>query len=67
MKSKGMIPNAPNIAMISPKKGNIAPSIVAVMTDKDREINLGTMLRVENWSDLASPNFFSNNSLVGWR
>lgn len=48
MKSKGMIPNAPNSAKMSPKKGNIAARKVAIITDNERKINLGTTLRMEN-------------------
>jgi hypothetical protein len=48
MKSRGMNPNAPITALISPKKGNIAAIAVAMITDNDRETNLGTTLRMEN-------------------
>lgn len=48
MKSRGMQPNAPIKALMSPKKGNIAATVVAITTNNDREINLGTTLRMEN-------------------
>jgi hypothetical protein len=48
MKSKGMHPNAPNNAMMSPKKGSMAAKNVALITDNDRKINLGITLRMEN-------------------
>lgn len=65
MKSKGMHPNDPNSAMMSPKKGNIAAKNVAMVTDNDRKINLGTTLRMENWSIFGLANHFSNTSFVG--
>lgn len=48
MKSKGMHPNAPNTAMMSPKKGSIAAINVAVITESDRNISRGMTLRIEN-------------------
>ncbi|KAK3015929.1 hypothetical protein RJ639_007696 [Escallonia herrerae] len=48
MKSRGMQPNAPNKAMMSPKNGNIAATVVATITDNDLVINRGTTLRMEN-------------------
>ena len=65
MKSRGMNPNAPISAIRSPKKGNMAANMVAITTDNDRDINLGTMLRIENCFLFGSANFFSNASFVG--
>lgn len=36
MKSRGIQPNAPIKALMSPKKGNIAATVVAIMTDNER-------------------------------
>ena len=47
-KIKGMHPNAPITALMSPKKGNIAARVVAMITDNERRISLGTTLRIEN-------------------
>lgn len=60
-----MQPNAPNKAIMSPKKGSIAGNVVAMITDSDREINRRTTLRIENSSFLVSENRFSSTIFVG--
>jgi len=60
-----MQPNAPNKAIMSPKKGSIAANVVAMITDSDREINRGTTLRIENSPFFGSENLFSNTTFVG--
>nr|GMD01893.1 hypothetical protein Iba_chr05fCG11420 [Ipomoea batatas] len=62
IKSKGMQPNAPNIAMMSPKKGNIAANVVAITTVADRAINRGTTLRIDNTSFFGSAHLFSRTT-----
>lgn len=41
MMSRGMHPNAPITASMSPKKGNIAARVVAMAMDNDQKTNLG--------------------------
>lgn len=48
MKFRGMHLNAPIIALMSPKKGNMAATVVAMTTDNERRINLDMVLRTEN-------------------
>ena len=67
MKSRGMKPNAPMTALMSPKNGSIAAIMVAVMTDNERVTTLGITFLVENSGLDASPNVFSSTSFVGCR
>lgn len=67
MKSRGMKPKAPITELMSPKNGSIAATVVAVMTDSDREITLGITLRAENSLLVGSANALSSTSFVGCR
>jgi len=60
-----MNPNAPNTAMMSPKKGSIAAIKVATLTYTERRNSLGMRLRRENLPVLASPDFPSKTSNMG--
>ncbi|GMN67076.1 hypothetical protein TIFTF001_036140 [Ficus carica] len=65
MKSRGMHPNAPITVLMSPEKGNMAATVVAMTTDNDRKTNLGIVLRTENCSIFRSANLRSSTSFVG--
>ncbi|CAN1171554.1 hypothetical protein LINPERHAP2_LOCUS29641, partial [Linum perenne] len=65
MKSNGMKPKAPIIALMSPKNGSIAANVVARTTEADRDRILGTTFRAENCSLFGSPNRLSRTSFVG--
>lgn len=64
-KSSGRNPNAPITAFISPKNGSIADNVVAMPTDRDRDITLGITFRAENCSLFGSANNPSSTSFVG--
>jgi hypothetical protein len=65
IKSRGMKPNAPITALMSPKNGSIAAIIVAITTDIDRAISLGMAFRAENSELLGSASVLSSTSFVG--
>ena len=67
IKSRGMKPKAPMTALMSPKNGSIAAMVVAMTTEREREISLGITLRVENSVLDGSPNVLSSTSFVGCR
>lgn len=62
-----MQPNAPANAIMSPKKGSIAATVVAATTDNDRKTSRGTMFRAENSGFVGSANFLSITTFVGCR
>lgn len=47
-KSSGMNPKAPISELISPKNGSMAAIVVAMTTDSDLKITLGTTFLTEN-------------------
>jgi hypothetical protein len=55
MMSRGMHPNAPITASMSPKKGNIAARVVAMVMDNDQKTNLGRTFTNRKFSTFCAP------------